>query len=150
VNLLIAGTPDPANPGSVTQAEVEAWSREPGIAWLGYVTDIAGVWRRAHIAVLPSRREGLPKSLLEAAACGRPMVATDVPGCREIAIGGETGLLVPLDDVPALAGAIGELAASPELRARLGRRARALAEARFSAAAIGAAVTQLYLRLAAG
>lgn len=150
VNLLIAGTPDPANPASVTQAEAEAWSREPGIEWLGYVADISTVWRRAHIAVLPSRREGLPKSLLEAAACARPMVATDVPGCREIAIRGETGLLVPADDPIALAEAIGQLAASPELRARFGGRARALAERRFSAAAIGKAVIELYLRLAAG
>ena len=93
--LLIAGTPDPANPASVPQAEVEAWGREPGITWLGHVDDIATVWARAHIAVLPSRREGLPKSLLEAAACGRPMIATDVPGCREVAIADETGLLVP-------------------------------------------------------
>ncbi len=149
VTLLIAGTPDPANPASVTQPEVEAWSHEPGIEWLGYVADIATVWRRAHIAVLPSRREGLPKSLLEAAACGRPMVATDVPGCREVAIAGETALLVPVDDAETLADAIGALAASPQQRAQFGRRARALAEQRFSDAAIGSAVVDLYVRLAA-
>jgi glycosyltransferase involved in cell wall biosynthesis len=149
VDLLIAGTPDPANPASVAQAEAEAWGREPGIAWLGHVDDIATVWARAHIAVLPSRREGLPKSLLEAAACGRPMVATDVPGCREIAIPGETGLLVPPDDPPALAAAIETLAQAPELRARFGRAARRLAEERFAADAIGRAVAELYVRLAA-
>jgi glycosyltransferase involved in cell wall biosynthesis len=151
VNLLIAGTPDPANPASVSQAEAEAWGREAGVTWLGHVaSDISTVWRRAHIAVLPSRREGLPKSLLEAAACGRPMVATDVPGCREIAIPGETGLLVPVDDAPALAAAIGELAGSAALRARFGARARQLAEQRFSADAIGRAIVDLYLRLATG
>jgi glycosyltransferase involved in cell wall biosynthesis len=149
INLLIAGTPDPANPASVSPAEAEAWGREDGIIWLGHVSDISTVWRRAHIAVLPSRREGLPKSLLEAAACGRPMVATDAPGCREIAIAGETGLLVPVDDPPALAAAIATLAESAELRARLGGRARQLAEERFSAAAIGRAIVELYLRLAA-
>src|SRR6266849_3131743 len=133
INLLIAGTPDPANPASVSQAEAEAWGREPGITWLGHVDDISSVWARAHIAVLPSRREGLPKSLLEAAACGRPMVATDVPGCREIAIAGETGLLVPPDQAQALAAAIETLAAAPELRARFGRAARRLAEERFAA-----------------
>lgn len=147
VALLIAGTPDPANPASVSQAEAAAWGREPGITWLGHVDDIATVWARAHIAVLPSRREGLPKSLLEAAACGRPMVATDVPGCREIAIPNKTGILVPADDPPALAAAIEVLAQAPELRESYGRSARALAEARFSADAIGHAAVELYLRL---
>src|SRR5499427_8520550 len=147
IALLLAGTVDPANPASVSEHEVEAWSREPGITWLGHVDDIATVWARAHIAVLPSRREGLPKSLLEAAACGRPMVATDVPGCREVAIPGETGILVPPDDPAALAAAIETLAQAPDLRARLGAAARKLAEERFAAAAIGRAVTALYLRL---
>jgi len=147
VELLIAGTPDPANPASVTQAEAEAFGREPGITWLGQVGDIAGLWARAGIAVLPSRREGLPMSLLEAAACGRPMVATDVPGCREIVRPGETGLLVPPDDPAALAGAIGTLAASPELRARFGAAARKLAVERFSADAIGQQTVELYRRL---
>ncbi|HLH92650.1 MAG TPA: glycosyltransferase family 4 protein [Xanthobacteraceae bacterium] len=147
IELLIAGTPDPANPASVPHAEAEAWGREPGITWLGHVDDITTVWARAHIAVLPSRREGLPKSLLEAAACGRPMVATDVPGCREVAIPGQTGLLVPPDDPSALAAAIETLANDAALRARYGRAARALAEERFSDAAIGRAITALYLRL---
>ena len=85
IDLLLAGTPDPANPTSISQIEVAGWGRESGVTWLGHVADIATVWRRAHIAVLPSRGgEGVPKSLLEAAAFGRPMIATDVPGCREI------------------------------------------------------------------
>jgi glycosyltransferase involved in cell wall biosynthesis len=149
INLLIAGTPDAGNPASVSQAEAEAWGREPGITWLGHVHNIPSLWARAHIAVLPSRREGLPKSLLEAAACGRPMVATDVPGCREIAIPGETGLLVPPDDAHALAAAIETLAQAPGLRARFGVTARRLAEERFAADAIGRSVTELYLRLVA-
>ena len=90
VELLIAGTPDPANPTSVSEQEAAAWNREPGITCLGHVEDISALWGRSHIAVLPSRREGLPKSLLEAAACGRPMIATDVPGCREIVLSGES------------------------------------------------------------
>jgi glycosyltransferase involved in cell wall biosynthesis len=147
VELLIAGTPDPANPASVSQAEAAAWGHEPGITWLGHVDDIATVWARAHIAVLPSRREGLPKSLLEAAACGRPMIATDVPGCREVAIANQTGLLVAPDDADALAAAIDTLARAPELRARFGRAARRLAEERFAADAIGRAVLQLYMGL---
>jgi glycosyltransferase involved in cell wall biosynthesis len=144
VELLIAGTPDPANPASVSEQEATGWSREPGITWLGHIEDISALWGRASVAVLPSRREGLPKSLLEAAACGRPMIATDVPGCREIVLPGETGLLVPYGDPPALADAIENLAASPELRARYGAAARRLAVARFSAEAIGRQTVDLY------
>jgi glycosyltransferase involved in cell wall biosynthesis len=147
VMLLLAGTPDPANPASISKAEAESWSREPGITWLGHVSDIATVWARAHIAALPSRREGLPKSLLEAAACGRPMVATDVPGCREVVIAEQTGILAPVDDQHALAAAIERLAASPDLRARFGTAARKLAVERFAAEAIGRAVVDLYLAL---
>jgi len=147
VELLIAGTPDPANPASVSAQEAAGWSREPGITWLGHVDDISALWARAHIAVLPSRREGLPKSLLEAAACDRPMVATDVPGCREIVIPGDTGLLVPYDDPASLAHAIETLATSPALRARYGAAARRLAVARFSAEAIGRQTVDLYRNL---
>ncbi len=144
VELLIAGTPDPANPASVSEQDAIGWSREPGITWLGHVEDISALWARAQIAVLPSRREGLPKSLLEAAACGRPMIATDVPGCREIVVPAETGLLVPYGDPRALADAIETLVASPELRARYGAAARRLAVARFSAEAIGRQTVDLY------
>jgi glycosyltransferase involved in cell wall biosynthesis len=147
VELLIAGTPDPANPASVSDGEAAGWGKEPGIMTLGHVEDIGALWARAHIAVLPSRREGLPKSLLEAAACGRPMIATDVPGCREVVIPGETGILVPYDDAEALANAIEKLANSPELRARYGAAARRLAVERFSAEAIGRQTVDLYRRL---
>ena len=146
--LIVAGTLDAANPASIPEQELAQWRKEPGVTFLGHVTDIAGVWARAHIAVLPSRREGFPKSLLEAAACGRAMVATDVPGCREIVIPGETGLLVPADDPAALAQAIQTLMASPELRYQMGAAARHLTETRFSTEAIGSATVDLYRRLA--
>jgi glycosyltransferase involved in cell wall biosynthesis len=149
--LLLAGSPDPANPTSIPQAEIAAWGREPGVTWLGQVADIATVWRRAHIAVLPSRGgEGLPKSLLEAAACGRPLVATDVPGCREIVINDKTGLLVPVDDPQALAAAIQRLARSSPLRIRFGVAARRLVDERFSADLVGKATVALYQRLLDG
>ena len=147
VQLLLAGTPDPDNPTSIPLAELEGWAREPGVAWLGHVTDVATVWARAHIAVLPSRREGLPLSLLEAAACGRPLIASNVPGCREIVRPGETGLLVPFDDTPALASAIESMANSAEQRTRMGAAARKLAVERFSAAAIGRQTADLYRSL---
>ena len=146
VELLIAGTPDPANPASVSEQQARAWGQSPGITWLGHV-DISTVWARAHIAVLPSRREGLPMSLLEAAACGRPMIATDVPGCREIVRPDQTGLLVPFDDDRALADAIESLAQSQQRRARYGAAARRLVVERFSAAEIGRQTVDLYRSL---
>ncbi len=142
--LLIAGTPDPANPGSVTQAEAASWNEEPGITWLGQVSDIAGLWKRAHIAVLPSRREGLPLSLMEAAACGRAMIASDVPGCREVVIHEQTGLLFPADDSPDLAATMERLAGSPDLRARYALAARNLAVEKFAADNIGRQTVELY------
>jgi len=97
--------------------------------------------------VLPSRREGLPLSLLEAAACGRPIVATDVPGCRAIAREGINALLVPRDDAPALAAAIARFAADPDMRARFGAASRQMVEREFSAARIGREIVALYDRL---
>ncbi len=145
--LLIAGTSDPANPASVTDAEAASWNSEPGIACLGHVDDMAGLWARAHVAVLPSRREGLPLSLLEAAACGRAMIASDVPGCREIVIHGQTGLLIPVDNAAALADAMERLAKAAELRARYAAAARNLVIDKFSADIIGRQTVSLYRRL---
>ncbi len=147
MNILLAGTPDIENPTSISVTELEAWAREPGIEWAGHVDNIAEVWARTHIAVLPSRREGLPKSLLEAAACARPMIASDTPGCREIAIEGETGYLVPVDDAPALALALKRLAGQSELAVTFGHRARQLAVEKFSAKRIGELTVNLYARL---
>lgn len=142
--LLIAGDPDPANPASVSLQEAQQWNARPGITWLGHVEDVTSLWRSSHIAALPSHREGLPKSLLEAAACGRPLIAADAPGSREIVISGRTGLLVPIEDPQALADAIGELAASRHLRMRYGAAARELVVEKMSAQSIGAAVVTLY------
>lgn len=147
VRLLIAGETDPANPASIADAVIEGWRRRPLLEVLGHVPDIASVWARAHIAVLPSRREGLPKSLLEAAACGRPIVATDVPGCREIARPGVNALLVPVDDAQALADAVQRLARDGALRARFGAAGRALAEREFSSTRIGHEIVSLYRAL---
>jgi mannose/cellobiose epimerase-like protein (N-acyl-D-glucosamine 2-epimerase family)/glycosyltransferase involved in cell wall biosynthesis len=144
VRLLIAGTPDPANPTSIPPQEIESWTRQPNVKHLGFVKDIAGLWASAHIAVLPSQREGMPLSLLEAAACGRPLVATDVPGCRDIARNGVNALLVPRDDAEALAEAIDRLASDPSLRRRFGQASRDLVEKEFSSARIGRSLVDLY------
>ena len=116
------GPPDPANPMSIPAQDIEAWSKRPNVTHLGFVEDIGALWASAHIAVLPSHREGMPLSLLEAAACGRPLVATDVPGCRDIARPGVNAFLVPLDDAEALADAIDRLAGDPELAAEVWTR----------------------------
>ena len=150
IRLLIAGLPDPANPASIPPQEIEAWTKRPHVSHLGFVEDIAALWASAHIAVLPSHREGLPLSLLEAAACGRPLIATDVPGCRAIVRREVNGLLVPLEDVEALAAAIDHLAGDPELRRKFGRASRELVEREFSARRIGRDVVGLYRRLLAG
>jgi len=144
IRLRIAGTPDPANPTSISPDEIDAWARQPNVTYCGFVEDIAAFWASAHIAVLPSRREGLPMTLLEAAACGRPIVATDVPGCREIARPGLNALLVPPDDPEALAGAIERLAGDRELRIRFGAAGRALVEREFSSTRVGQEVVDLY------
>jgi glycosyltransferase involved in cell wall biosynthesis len=109
-----------------------------------------GLWAKSHIAVLPSYREGLPKALLEAAACGRPMIATDVPGCREIVRADETGLLVPARDAAALADAIARLAGDAELRHRLGARARIVAETEFAEDVVVRETLALYRELLPG
>ncbi|GFO81710.1 MAG: glycosyl transferase family 1 [Methyloceanibacter sp.] len=147
LRLILAGDCDPENPRSLSPDQLRSETDVVGIEWLGHVTDIRDVWSRAHFAVLPSRREGLPKSLLEAAAYGRAMVATDVPGCREIAIEGETALTVPADDPVALAEAMARMANDREMRADFGRAARELVEREFSADRIGQETVDLYDRI---
>jgi len=144
IRMILVGAPDPGNPTTVTQDQIDAWVAEGLVDWAGARDDIAAVWAGAHIAVLPSYREGLPKSLLEAAASARPLVATDVPGCRALVRNGENGLLVPAQNAVALADAIDRLAADGDLRRAYGAAARADVEARLSQAKISAAVQALY------
>ena len=147
LRLMLAGDCDNENPGSLAPERLREIASALGIQWLGYVADIREVWRHAHFAVLASRREGLPKSLLEAAACGRAIVATDAPGCREIAIAGETALTVPVDDIEALADAMARMAIDRGMREKFGRAARRLVEKEFSADAVGRETVALYDRL---
>ena len=147
VRLVLAGTPDPENPTSVTPAELDRWAALPGVELPGHITDVREVWKRCHIAVLASRREGLPKSLLEAAACGRAIVATDVPGCREVAHAGENALLVPPDDPAALAGALETLVRDAALRQRFGAGSRQLVESDMASDRVGAKTVELYRTL---
>jgi len=132
VRMVLAGGIDPDNPASVAQSDVDAWRQEGCVEALGERNDVAMLYATSHIAVLPSYREGLPRSLIEAAACGRAVVTTDVPGCRDAIDPGRTGLLVPPRDARALAAAIEQLASDSVLRQRLGMAGRELAEREFS------------------
>lgn len=145
---LVGGTDD-GNPTSLDVPTLRAWEREGLVEWLGARADVPAVWRESHVACLPSHREGLPKALIEAAACGRPIVTTDVPGCREVVRDGVEGLLVPARDARALADAIAALAADPERRARMGAAARARAEAEFGNERVIAATHAVYAELVA-
>lgn len=125
VELDLYGPPDPSNPRSCSEVELTTWSAEPGIAWRGRTADVAEVWRTHHVAMLLTwYREGVPRSLIEAAASGRPIVTTDSPGCRDLVRDHQEGRLVPLRDTEAAARALVELAADPELRKRLGQAAQ--------------------------
>jgi glycosyltransferase involved in cell wall biosynthesis len=145
VTLVLAGGTDPDNRDSLTEAELRALDAEPGIEWLGRVGDVRTVWARAQIAVFPSTYgEGVPTALLEAAACGRPIIAADMPGCREIARPGETGLLVPPGDAGALANAIAALAGDRARREAMGRAGRELATREFTDAIVAERTLALY------
>jgi len=133
VRILLVGAPDPENPGSIAAETLDSWNREGAVEWSGAREDVPGVWAAAHIAALPSYYgEGVPKSLLEAAACGRPIVAADVAGSRAIVRHGENGLLVPPRDPSALADALEKLAGDVDLRRRMGARGRQIVEAEFA------------------
>jgi glycosyltransferase involved in cell wall biosynthesis len=124
IEFLLAGSPDPGNPASVSPGQVTKWQRAGVVTYLGHVTDMPRLLSEIDVAVLPSYREGVPRSLLEAAACALPIVATDVPGCREVVTHGVTGLLVPARDAAALAAAIRSLYEKPAERLRMGRAGR--------------------------
>jgi glycosyltransferase involved in cell wall biosynthesis len=143
----LAGSPDLENPASVQPEELRSWQADGAIEYVGECTDVAGFYAQAHIVTLPSYREGLPKSLIEAAACGRPVVTTDVPGCRDAIEPGVSGVLVPPRDARALADAVATLAGDEALRARMGAAGRALAERDFGLDGIVRAHLDVYRAL---
>jgi glycosyltransferase involved in cell wall biosynthesis len=143
----LAGNVDPGNPASLTRAELESWVAADDVEWLGHCDDVAGVMARAHVIVLPSYREGLPKTLLEASASGRAMIASDIAGCREVVRAEVTGLLVPIREDVELTAAMIRLGTNPDLRRRLGRAARDKAEAVFSVSDVVRHTFLLYAQL---
>jgi glycosyltransferase involved in cell wall biosynthesis len=130
--FALVGGIDPSNPKSVPAKKLAEWAREGDVEWWGNRQDMSGIFRSAHIICLPSYREGVPKVLLEALSSGRAIVATDVPGCREVVIDGENGLLVPARQSEPLALALEKLINQEQLRRSMGERGRQMAEAEFS------------------
>lgn len=149
VECLLAGGLDAANPAGLTQQDLQRLEATAAVKWLGHVDDMVSLLRNAHIVCLPSYREGLPKALIEACAMARPIVTTDVAGCRDVVEDEVNGLLVPARDASALAEALGRLVQEPELRQRMGRRARQIAEERFDVNAVIARTLALYGNVAA-
>jgi glycosyltransferase involved in cell wall biosynthesis len=145
VELSLYGAPDPSNPKAIPEETLRAWSREAGVAWHGPTRDPAAIWREHHVCCLPSRGgEGLPRTLLEGAACGRALVTTDVPGCRALVRDGIEGRVVAPEDVDALAHALTALAADPGLVARMGAGGRARILDGFTERDVMEAVKRLY------
>lgn len=142
---LVVGNPDPGNPASVTEDEARSWGDR--VQWLGERNDIAALYADSHIVVLPSYREGLPKSLVEAAACGRAVITTDVPGCRDAIEAGLTGVLVPVRDARAIYDAVCELAEDTEKRQAMGHAGRALAQDAFDIRKVVQAHLDIYQAL---
>jgi glycosyltransferase involved in cell wall biosynthesis len=147
VRFRLIGDIDPGNPTSVSQQELDAWRQAGTVELMGYRRDIADIFADSNIVVLPSYREGLPKVLVEAAACGRAVVTTDVPGCRDAIEPDVTGLLVPVQDAVALADAIERLIKDDDLRKQFARQGTALAQREFGIDKIVDAHLQIYRRL---
>jgi glycosyltransferase involved in cell wall biosynthesis len=145
--FILVGSPDLGNPASVPESTLRAWHGKHGVEWWGKRDNMPAVLRAAHIACLPSYGEGLPKSLLEAAASGLPIVTTDVPGCREVVRNGKNGLLVPVRNAHALSVALSKLINDAELRCRMGEQSRLLAETEFGLETVIAQTLAIYREL---
>lgn len=145
--FVVAGERDPGNRSSVGLQTLAAWKQEGIVEFWGFQEDMHAVLAQASIACLPSYREGLPKALLEAMACGLPCVTTDVEGCREAVRDGDNGLLVPAADAAALAAALQRLLEDPALRAAMGRRGRERIETEFASALVMEQTLALYAGL---
>lgn len=141
--FCLAGTPDPGNPSSIEPQVLDQWCQEGAIDYLGHIDNIEEVLHLADLVVLPSYREGTPKILLEAAAMGKPMVATDVPGCREIVHDQVNGLLVPVKDAEALARAMAKILSDDSLARSFGEKSRHIAH-EFSEAKVIGATAEVY------
>ena len=143
VQINLVGTPHLVNPFSVSEQDLQNWQEQGLVKWHGFRSDIVNVWKESHIAILPSYREGLPKSLLEAASCGRPIITTDVPGCREM-VKGNNGLLVPVKESMPLANAIIKLSNDYDLMKSMGQESRKMVVENFSDQVVNKQMLEIY------
>ena len=147
MRLELYGGTDADNPEAVTAEELKAWCAKRDARWLGHVEDVREVWRHADIFVLPARsREGMPRALLEAAASARPLVVTDVPGCRHFVRDGVEGFVVPPENADALANCLGAAGARSRPATAHGRGGAPAAAARLHGGA-RQAIAEVDLRL---
>jgi glycosyltransferase involved in cell wall biosynthesis len=145
--FALVGDTDEENPASISQGQLESWARDGVVEWWGRRDDMPEVLRRSALVCLPSYREGLPKALLEAASCGRAIVTSDVPGCREIVHHDHNGLLVPAQNADVLADALARMLEQPEERHRMGRNGRELVLGEFSQESVSQATLAVYHEL---
>ena len=146
--MILVGNPDLENPASIPEKTLRGWHTEGIVEWWGYRDDMPEVLSKAHIVALPTTYgEGVPKILIEAASCGRAIVATDVPGCREIVRHNENGLLVPPYDSKSLAAVLKTLIQDSKLRARMGTRGRKIVIAEFSEEIVVKQTLELYKKI---
>lgn len=142
--FALAGTTDPGNPASIPAGEIESWKQSGLVEWWGWQEDMPATLAQADIFCLPSYREGVPNALLEACACGLPIVTTDVPGCRDVVTHGLNGLLVPAKNATELADAVRMLLGDPKLRQVMGMAGRQIAINKFSLTKVNAETLAIY------
>jgi len=144
---ILVGKPDTENPRSIPENILKTWHAKGIIEWWGYKENIPQILSKAHIIALPSYREGIPKGLLEAAACGKPIVTTDVVGCREVVKHLENGFLVKVKDVESLSHALEEMIKDSGLRQKMGAKGRILVEKHFSEQVVVEKTMELYRQM---
>ena len=142
--FALAGTTDSGNPASVTDRQIASWNQSGLVEWWGWREDMPNTLAQTDIFCLPSYREGVPNALIEACACGLPIVTTDVPGCRDVVTHGLNGLLVPVRNASALAEALGTLLADPNLCRSMGTAGREIAMNKFSLTKVNAETLDVY------
>ncbi len=148
VRMVLVGEPDPGNPKSLKEQALKEWHRQGIIEWWGWQQDMERIFQHCHIVALPTMYgEGVPRALIEGAACGRPLVATDVPGCRSVVKHEYNGLLIPPNDANALAEVLERLVQDPALRIRMGAAGRQIVLEKFTHTQINQQTLQVYQHL---
>lgn len=144
VRVALVGEPDPGNPATIPVEQLHSWVNEGVVEWWGWREDMRAVFRSCHIVTLPSMGEGIPTVLLEAAACARPIVTTNTPGCKDVVQHGINGLVVPPNDPEALAEALQRLILDPGLRGRMGAAGRQIVLEKYTNDRVNAANLAVY------